>query len=94
VESGDSSLSGTVGSTTTDIRSTLRRFINVGLGFLGVLTVIMIIYGGAMWLTAMGNDDKVEKGKQILLWSAIGALVISIAWTIASYILNVGLTIG
>ena len=89
-----SEFSGVVGNTTADIRDTVRRFINIALGFLGVVTVIMIIYGGVLWLTAMGSDDKVQKGKNILLWAAIGAIVISIAWTISSYILKVGETIG
>ena len=93
IDKGDD-LSGTAGSSTTDIRQAVRRFLNVALGFLAVLTVLMIIYGGLMWLTAMGNDDKVSKGRQILMWAAIGAVVISIAWTISSYILTIGETVG
>lgn len=94
VDTGDTTLSGALGSTTSDLRDTVRRFINIGLGFLGVLTVLMVIYGGYMWLTAAGNEESVEKGKQILLWAIIGAIVISIAWTISSYVLQVGRTVG
>ena len=94
VDTGDTTLSGALGSTTSDLRDTVRRFINIGLGFLGVLTVLMVIYGGYMWLTAAGAEDKVTKGKNILIWAAIGAIVISIAWTISSYVLQVGRTVG
>ena len=91
---GGDEFAGVVGTTTTDIRDAVRRFINVALGFLGVLVVLMIIYGGVLWLTAMGSDDKIQKGKHILLWAAIGAIIISIAWTISSYILSVGQQLG
>ena len=94
VDTGDTTLSGALESTTSDLRDTVRRFINIGLGFLGVLTVLMVIYGGYMWLTAAGAEDKVTKGKNILIWAAIGAIVISIAWTISSYVLQVGRTVG
>ena len=94
VDTGDTTLSGALGSTTSDLRDTVRRFINIGLGFLGVLTVLMVIYGGYMWLTAAGAEDKVTKGKNILIWAIIGTIVISIAWTISSYVLQVGRTAG
>jgi len=89
-----SAFQGTLGSDARDIRDSIRKFINIILGFLGVLTVMFIIYGGVMWLTAAGSEEKVEKGKQTLLWAAIGAIVISIAWTIASYVLKIGQTVG
>jgi len=34
------------------------------------------IYGGFNIMTAAGNAEKVEKGKQILLWATIGLIVI------------------
>lgn len=93
VDIGDTSLGGTIG-TTSDIRDTARRFINLALGFLGVLVVLMIIYGGFLWLTSAGQEDKVTKGKHIIVWAAIGAIVISIAWTISSYVLKLGKSVG
>lgn len=93
VDTGDDSLGGTLG-TGSDIRDTARRVINIALGFLGVLVVIMVIYGGALWLTSAGAEEKVTKGKNILVWAALGAILISIAWTITSYILKVGKSMG
>jgi hypothetical protein len=91
---GAGTVSGLFGNEITDIRDTIRMFINIGLGFLGVLTVLFIIYGGILWLTAAGNEEKVTKGKNTLMWAAIGAIVISIAWTISSYVLQIGKTVG
>lgn len=91
---GGGVVSGLFGEEISDIRDTIRMFINIALGFLGVITVIFIIYGGLIWMTAAGAEDKVKKGKDTLMWAAIGAIVISIAWTIASYVLQIGKTVG
>ena len=78
----------------SDLRDTIRRLLNVILGFLGIITVVMVIYGGFMWLTAAGNDDNVAKGRHTLLWAALGAILIGIAWTVSSYILSVAEKVG
>src|SRR3989344_8479907 len=38
--------------------------------------VFFIIYAGFLLVTARGNEDKVKKGKQFLLWSVIGTAVL------------------
>ena len=63
-------------------------------GILGIVIVIMVLYGGFEWLTAMGREEKVTKGKDTLIWAAIGAVVISIAWTITTAILTASTRIG
>ncbi len=81
-------------ASSSDLRDTIRRILNVILGFLGIITVVMVIYGGFVWLTAAGNDDNVAKGRHTLLWAALGAILIGIAWTVSSYILSVAEKVG
>lgn len=83
-----------VGSSTTDIRDQIRQIINLALGFLGVAGVILVLYGGAIWMTAAGDDEKIEKAKKTIVSGLIGLVIIGIAWTIVSYILNVTAGIG
>ena len=40
-------------------------------------------------MSAMGEEDKVEKGKKTIIAGAIGLVIIGIAWTIVSYIISV-----
>ncbi len=81
-------------ASSSDLRDTIRRILNVILGFLGIITVVMVIYGGFVWLTAAGNEDAVGKGRHTLLWAALGAILIGIAWTVSSYILSVAEKVG
>ncbi|MFA5134380.1 MAG: hypothetical protein WC505_01175 [Patescibacteria group bacterium] len=54
------------------------------LGFLGLAGVVMVIYGGFMWMTAAGNEERVTKAKQILKYSALGTVIALAAFAILS----------
>lgn len=62
--------------------------IGLVLSFVGVLFLILIIYGGISWMTASGNDQKVEKAKTIIINATIGLLVVLSAYAITSFIGN------
>lgn len=54
------------------IANVIRGF----LGIVGALTLLVFVYGGFMMLTSAGNSDKVQKGRETLMWAAIGLIVI------------------
>jgi len=58
------------------------------LSFIGVLFLILTIYGGINWMTAGGNEQKVEKAKTIIINAIIGLLIVLSAYTITSFIGN------
>ena len=53
-------------------------------GFLAVVFFVLMIWGGIMWMTAAGNDSKVDKAKKIIIAAAIG-----IAIVLTSYLITV-----
>ncbi|HCE48987.1 MAG: hypothetical protein A2295_01255 [Candidatus Jacksonbacteria bacterium RIFOXYB2_FULL_44_15] len=77
-----------LGREASDIRDNIRRFLSIALGFAGFGAVIMIIYGGVLWMLSRGEADKVTKAKKTVIWSSLGLLIILISWTISSYVLN------
>lgn len=72
------------------------KIIQIFLGFLALLTVIIIIYGGFLWTTSGGNEEKISRAKKLLKNAVIGILIILSSWGIASYILKtlIGATSG
>ena len=52
------------------------RIVKISLSFLGVLFVVLIIYGGFLWMTAAGNDDQIRRARKIMINSAIGLLIV------------------
>lgn len=57
------------------------------LGLLGVICVVMMMYGGFLWITAAGEEDKAKKGTTILFQSVVGATIIFAAYTVTYFVL-------
>ncbi len=60
--------------------------INKILGVVGSIALVMFIYGGFVWMTAGGNTDKVQKAKNILVWSTLGLIMIFSSYSIIKFI--------
>lgn len=53
----------------------------------GIVVLLFLIYGGWLWMTAEGNDEKVTQAKAILKTSFIALIIIFGAAAISSVIL-------
>ncbi|MDD4332975.1 MAG: Ig-like domain-containing protein [Patescibacteria group bacterium] len=71
-----------------DPRLIAAKVVRVALGFLGILAVVLIIYGGWMYMTSEGNEEKVKKAIAILKNAAIGLIIILSAFAIVSFIIG------
>ena len=56
------------------------------LGIVGSLALAVFIYGGFVWMTSAGNGDSVNKGKNTLIWAAIGLAVIFSAYALVRFV--------
>lgn len=70
------------------VNELVGRVINSVMGIVGSLALLMFVYGGLIWMTSSGSQDKVKKGKDILLWSAVGLIVIFSAYALTKFIIN------
>jgi hypothetical protein len=52
----------------------------------GVAAVVMIIIAGLTFITSSGNAERVTTARRRILYSIIGLVVISLAWTITRFI--------
>ncbi|MFH1661647.1 MAG: pilin, partial [Candidatus Falkowbacteria bacterium] len=72
----------------TDIRIIMVRIIRYALGFLGIIAVSVIMYGGWLWMTSGGDPAKVDKAKSTLKNAVIGLVIILSSFAIVSFILR------
>lgn len=56
--------------------------------FLGLVAVIMLLWWGFNILTAGGDDEKVSKGKKVVIQAAGGIALILLAYSIVTWIFN------
>lgn len=64
------------------------NIINVVLGLLGIISVVIILYGGFLIMTSGGKEDQIEKGKKTLLNAVIGLIIIMSSFAIAQFVIN------
>lgn len=64
------------------------KIINAFLGILGIVMVILVLYGGFLWMTAAGNTEKIEKAKKILGNAVVGIIIIIMAYGISYFVIN------
>lgn len=72
----------------TDPRQIAARVINIVMLILGVLAVGLVLWGGFIWMTSNGEEDKVDQAKKILKNGIIGLVIVLSAWGIATFILT------
>ena len=78
----------TYNEATEGIPTLLGRIISSVLGVIGSLALVMFIYGGATWMLSGGNQEKVTKGKQILIWATLGLVIIFTAYALVKFVLT------
>ena len=74
----------------TSARNLVLTIVNFFLGFLGLIAVLMIIYGGILVVTSAGDSEKAGKGKKILLYAAIGIVIILLSFAFVATVLTAG----
>ena len=64
----------------------LVDWINFALGFVGILAIVALIWGGVRLVTSMGQDEQsVEDAKRTIFSSIIGLVIAFSAWTLMYY---------
>lgn len=58
------------------------------LGFVGMIAVLMIIWGGVVYLTSAGDEDKARTGKKTLTYAVIGLVIAGIAYALVNVIIT------
>lgn len=75
-----------------DPRAMAAKVINIMLGFLGIIAVVIILFGGFKWMTAAGNDDKVGEAKKLLGAGVIGLIIVLMSYALASFVIDALIT--
>lgn len=78
----------TISTQTTDIRVTIVRIINIFLGFLGLVAVLIVLYGGYLYMTSRGDEEQVGTAKKWLVNGVIGLAIILSAYALTSFIIS------
>lgn len=70
----------------SDLGTSVGTIIKGALSLVGTIFLILTVYAGILWMTASGNEDKVNKSKNILVAAIIGLAITMAAYAITSFV--------
>lgn len=79
-------VNGTLGN--QGLIETVTSIINVALGLLGLVAVVIVLIGGFQWMTAGGNDEKVQGARKMIFSGIIGLAIILSAFAITQFVIS------
>ena len=85
---GFANLSGLSTGGAGGLTGTIASLIRTAMGFLGIIAVIITLYGGFLWMTAAGNDDKVKQARKVMMSGFIGLVIVVAAFTLATFVIT------
>ena len=65
------------------------KIIDFLLAIAAPIVVIMVIWAGFLFMTAGGNPEKVQKGKDTLLWTAVGVIILMVSKGVTTLLVNI-----
>ena len=68
------------------IRTVTGTAVSAALALVGVIFLILMIYAGYNWMTARGEEEKVEKAKDTITRAFIGLIIVVGAYAIWKFV--------
>lgn len=65
-----------------DLADVIGSVINVALSLVGLTFLVLMVYGGYLWLTSRGDEAQIEKSKEIIKSAIIGLVLVMSAYAI------------
>ena len=69
-----------------DLKTSISGVIELVLGFLGIIAILVVLYGGFRWLTAGGDTSKVKDAQAVLKNGIIGLVIVLCAYIIVKFV--------
>ena len=66
----------------------LTDIINIFSIIVGVVAVIMIIFGGFKYITSAGNQESIKSAKNTIIYALIGLIIVALAQVIVRFVLR------
>lgn len=66
----------------------IAAVIAIFLGFLGIVFIIFVLYGGWLWMTAAGNDERVKEAQRVIRNAVFGVIVVGVSYALTAFVIS------
>lgn len=70
----------------TSVQGFIALVIKTATGIMGSIALVMMIYGGFLWMTSSGNSSQVDKAQNVIFYGALGIFVIFGSYALITFI--------
>ncbi|MDP2630155.1 MAG: pilin [Candidatus Uhrbacteria bacterium] len=74
--------------TQVDIPLIAGDIIKKALGIIGSVALVIFLYGGIQWMIATGDDTRVKKGLDTMIWAGLGLVIIFGSYVAVQFLLT------
>ncbi|HPN81570.1 MAG TPA: hypothetical protein PK412_03445 [bacterium] len=74
--------------TPVDFVALFVRGADIIVGLSGTASILMFVYGGFLMITAYGNDSRIKQGRDAIVATVIGILIVLLAWTLINLVIT------
>ena len=88
VSNGNTCAGGGTEGGTRKVNQLITDAVNIFSAIVGIISVIMIIFGGFKYITSGGDSNNVTSAKNTIIYAVIGLVVVAMAQFIVQFVLN------
>lgn len=70
-----------------NINRLITSVVNIFSAIVGVIAVIMIVYGGFKYITSGGDSGKISSAQQTIIYAIVGLVIVALAQIIVRFVL-------
>lgn len=75
-------------SGSSHVSGTIKNLVNIFSAVVGIISVLMIIFGGLKYITSGGDSNNVSSAKNTIIYAILGLVVVALAQFIVQLVLN------
>ena len=79
---------------TDSIKALAAKIISIFSILVGIVAVIMVIFGGFKYITSGGDSNSISGAKNTLIYAIIGLIIVALAQFIVHFVLNTATSTG
>lgn len=64
----------------------IQKFYGVGLSLIGMVGLLFLIYGGYQIMTSGGNSEKLQKGKEYIMYAILGIVLAVLGFAFIEFV--------
>lgn len=72
----------------TSVPQVAADVISIALSLIGIVFIGIVIYGGYLWGTARGSEERVEQGRKLIFEAVIGIIIIFGAYFLTAFVVQ------